>query len=425
MLTENALRKLKPKATLYRKSDRNGLCLEIHPDGKKTWRYRYRFARKATMATYGNYPDVSLAEARTAHAADVKMLRSGKNPNTERKAEKLRRQIANSNTFQGIAEDWLKRKQPEWTEKNEIKERGRLVNHVFPFIGKLPIADVGVVHVGKVLDTIIKHGTVDTAHRVRQTMSCVFRFAVAHELASNDPAHALKDHLPAHRKQQYSHVTDSNLLGDLLRAIHGFTGQFPTACALKLAPMLLLRPGELRQGEWSEIDLDAAMWTIPAWRMKLKKAIKLDPKAPPHLVPLSTQVVSILRELHQFTGDGKFLFPGARDRKRPMSNATLNAALKRMGFDSDVIQPHGFRHTASTALNEMGRFLPQAIEEQLAHKKRGIEGVYNKAKYLPARKEIMQSWADYLDDLRLGRPIGQPDGTANDAIATIVAATNS
>lgn len=424
MLTEQKLRKLKPKAKLYRAPDKNGLCVEVHPNGKKTWRYRYRFAGKATMATYGDYPDASLADARIAHAADIKMLRSGKNPNTERKAEKLRRKVANSNTFQGVAEDWLKRKQPEWTEKNEIKERGRLVNHVFPVIGKLPVAEVGVAHVRNVIDTIIKHGTIDTAHRVRQTMSCVFRFAIAHELASNDPAHALKDHLPSHRKQHYSHVTDSNLLGDLLRSIYGFTGQFPTACALRLAPMLLLRPGELRQGEWSEVDLDAAMWTIPAARMKLKKAIKLDPKALPHLVPLSTQAVSILRELHQFTGDGKFLFPGARDRKRPMSSATLNAALKRMGYESDVIQPHGFRHTASTALNEMARFLPQAIEEQLAHKKKGIEGVYNKARYLPARKEIMQAWADYLDDLRLGRPDCQPNGTAKDAVAIVPTATN-
>lgn len=358
------------------------------------------------MATYGEYPDVSLADARVAHASDRKLLRGGKSPNVERKVEKLRRRMSNANTFKAVADDWLARKQADWTEKNAIKERGRLVNHVFPVIGILPISDVSVVHVRNVLDIILKHGTVDTAHRVRQTMSGVFRFAIAHELATGDPAHALKEHLPSHRKRHYSHITDPKQLVELLRAIHGFTGQFSTACALKLAPLLLLRPGELRQGEWSEIDLDAAMWTIPASRMKLRKAIKLDPKASPHLVPLSKQVVSILRDLHQFTGDGKFLFPGAQDRKRPMSNATLNAALKRMGFDSTVIQPHGFRHTASTALNEMG-FPSQAIEEQLSHKKRGIEGVYNKARHLPVRKRMMQAWSDYIDQLIDGsQPIG-------------------
>lgn len=232
----------------------------------------------------------------------------------------------------------------------------------------------------------------------------MFRYAIAHDRSERDPAHALADFLPTHRKKQFSHIKDPRLLGELLRTIHGFSGQYATGCALKLAPLLFLRPGELRAGEWVEIDLDGGLWTIPAARMKHKKAIKLDPNTPPHLVPLSKQAVAILRDLFSLTGRGKLLFPGARNPRVPISNATMNAALKRMGFDADTIQPHGFRHTASTALNELG-FSEDAIERQLSHGKRGIAGVYNKAQHLPERRKMMQAWADYLDGLRTGAKV--------------------
>lgn len=401
MLTRVAIAALKPRRAEYPRADGHGLALVVLPNKRKVWRYRYRFAGKAKTLTLGDWPHVSIEEARRLRMAAADVLRSGRDPTVERKAETLRTRIAVGNTFESVAREWLELKDHDWTAKNATKERGRLVNHVFPWIGKLPIAEIRTVEVRSILDRIVKHRNVDTAHRVRMTMSCVFRFAIAHERAERDPAHALADFLPAHRKKHFAHITDPKLLGEVLRAIHGFSGQYVTACALKLAPLVFLRPGELRQGEWAEVDLDRAMWTIPAARMKLSKAAKLDPSSPPHLVPLSRHAVAILRDLHALTGDGKLMFPGVRDRNQPMSNATLNAALKRMGFDTDTIQPHGFRHTASTALHELG-FAPEAIEEQLSHRKGGIAGVYNKAKHLPARVKLMQAWANYLDGLREG-----------------------
>jgi integrase len=221
-------------------------------------------------------------------------------------------------------------------------------------------------------------------------------------LANVDPAFALKNELQAHRKRNYSYIKDPAVLGDLLRSIEGFRGEFATHCGLRLAPMLFLRPGELRKGEWSEVDLHKALWIIPPERLKLKKALKVDPSSEPHIVPLSKQALAILQELRAFTGNCKHMFPGARDRNRPMSDATLNAALQRLGFDTNTIQPHGFRHTASTFLNEFG-FDADIVEAQLGHATRGVRGIYNKAKYLPRRHEMMQAWANYLDSLKAVR----------------------
>ncbi|MBN8888511.1 MAG: integrase arm-type DNA-binding domain-containing protein [Rudaea sp.] len=403
-LTDTAIRQAKPTTKTRRMFDGGGLYLEIAPSGGKWWRLKYRHIGKEKRLSLGTYPETQLKIAREKRDEARKLIAQGMDPSAERKAEALRARILGANTFEAVALEWLELKRHDWTEKNEIKERGRLVNHCFPWIGKLPITEVGTVEIRGILDRIVKHRNLDTAHRVRQTMSCVFRYAVAHERAERDPAHALADFLPAHRKKHFAHITDPKLLGELLRAIHGFTGHYVTTCALKLAPLLFLRPGELRQGEWAEVDLDSALWTIPARRMKLAKAAKLDRDSPPHLVPLATQTVEILRELHALTGDCRLMFPGVRNRGLPMSDATMNAALKRMGFDTNTIQPHGFRHTASTALNEMG-FLPEAIERQLSHRERGIAGIYNKAQHMPERIKLMQTWADYLDTLRTGAKI--------------------
>ena len=402
MLTEKKIRELSPKAKLYRHSDQRGLCIEIHPSGRKCWRYRFRFAGKATMASYGEYPLVTLAEARAAHASDIKILKAGKSPTLQRKLQKAEKSIAQGNTFSFVARLWLERQRRNWTANNYAKEEGRLRNHVLPYIGSLPVSEVGVVHIRQILERLDARGSLDTAHRVRQTTSAVFRYGIANEYGEKDPAEALRDYLPSHHKRNYSYITDARTLGELLRAIDGFSGCAPTKCALKLAPMLLLRPGELRQGEWAEVDLNSACWRIPPQRLKVPKSKKLSLSTPPHVVPLSRQAASILQELRLLTGHGKYLFPGARDPTKPMSNATLNAALVRMGFPREVIQPHGFRHTASTALNEMDRFPPHIIEAQLAHRKKGIEADYNKAQHLRTRLEIMQVWADHLDHLKLG-----------------------
>ena len=315
MLTRTALAALKPRDKDYPKADAHGLCVVVQPNGRKIWRYRYRFAGKARTLTLGDWPHVSLEQARRLRLAAADVLRAGRDPTAERKAEILRTRISAGDTFEAVALEWLTLKEHDWTEKNATKERGRLVNHVFPWIGKLPVAEVRTAEVRGILDRIVRHRNVDTAHRVRMTMSCVFRFAIAHERSERDPAHALADFLPAHRKKHFAHITDPKLLGELLRAIHGFTGQYTTACALKLAPLVFLRPGELRQGKWSEVDLHKAIWTIPAARMKLNKAGKLDPTSPPHTVPLSRQSVAILRDLHSLTGAGELMFPGVRDRK--------------------------------------------------------------------------------------------------------------
>lgn len=408
MLTEKKIKELPSKPKVYRVRDQRGLCLEIHSNGKKYWRYRFRFARKATMASYGQHPETSLAEARAAQAADVQTLKSGRNPVTERRMEKTRITISQGNTFASVAREWLDIRKNDWTPSNYLKEEGRLRNHVLPFIGRLPISEVGIAHIKEILKTLQDRGTLDTAHRIRQTASAVFQYAIANEYTEKNPALAMRNQLPTHHKRNFAHITDSNTLRELLRAIDGFSGLFHTKCALKLAPMLFIRPGELRQGEWAEIDFTSSCWRIPAPRLKLRKDKKLDSKTPPHIVPLSRQAVAILHELKLFTGDGKYLFPGARDARKPMSNATLNAALRRLGFPPDVIQPHGFRHTASTALNEMDRFPSHAIEAQLAHRKKGIEAEYNKAQYLLIRQEIMQVWSDYLDRLKSARQCTEP-----------------
>ncbi|MFT3793033.1 MAG: integrase arm-type DNA-binding domain-containing protein [Rudaea sp.] len=402
MLTPSAVQNAKPQAKPYKLTDERGMFMLVQPSGAKWWRFTYRRpgTGKRNTLSLGTFPDVSLKRAREKRDEARALLADGIDPGERRKAEAE----AGEDTFEAVAEDWLALKARDWTQNNYVKERIRLFKHAVPWIGHMPIKDIGVSHVRSILDRVIKHGNIDTARRVRQTMSCVFRYAIAHERATNDPAHALVDFLPTHRKRNFAHVTDPARLGELLRAIYGYSGGYVVGAALKLAPLLLLRPGELRQGEWVEVDLDGALWAIPARRMKLKKAVKLDPTTPPHLVPLASQAVAILRELQLLTGQSKYLFPGARSRSVPMSNATMNAALKRMGFGTDVIQPHGFRHSGSTALHEIG-WSKDAIERQLSHKERGISGVYNKAQYMDERKKMMQAWADYLDGLRAGADV--------------------
>jgi hypothetical protein len=226
MLTRIAVAALKPRGKDYPKADGNGLCIVVQPNGRKLWRYRYRFAGKAKTLTLGDWPSVSIEQARKRRMGAAELLHAGRDPSAERQADVTRARISSAATFEAVAREWLELKRADWTEKNERKERGRLENHVIPWIGKLPIAEVGTAQIRAILDRILKHRNVDTAHRVRQTMSYVFRYAIAHERAERDPAHALADFLPAHRKRQYSHIKDPKLLGELLRAIHGFTGQY-------------------------------------------------------------------------------------------------------------------------------------------------------------------------------------------------------
>jgi integrase len=404
-LTDAAVRKAKAADKPRRLFDAGGLYLEVSPAGGKWWRFKYRFNDREKRLSLGVYPDVGLADARAGRDEARKLLARGVDPSVQRKATRAARRDGAANCFEVVAREWLAVKKSEWTERQFEKERDRLQNHAFPWIGKLPIRDIGVAEIRPLLERIARRGHLEQAHRLRFQLSRIFRYAVAAEYTDRDPAADLSATLPARRKRNYPTITDPDKVGGLLRAIDSFDGTFVVDCALKLAPLLFVRPGELRGAEWAEFEIDhpdGSRWSIPPSRRKLRKAEKEDPKTEPHIVPLSTQAIAVLEELRPVTGSGRYVFPGARTRTRPISDMTINAALRRMGYDRDTMTGHGFRHMASTLLNELG-FKPEAIERQLSHKEPGVRGVYNKAEYLPERIGMMQAWADYLDALREGK----------------------
>jgi integrase len=401
-LTDTAIRKAKPTDKSQKLTDGGGLYLLLNPNDSRWWRFDYRFAGKRKTLSMGTYPDTGLAEAREKRDAARKLLAVGVDPGAQRKAEKTAGTERAANSFEAIAREWLAVKQPEWTSKQFDKERDRLENHAFPRIGALPIAGIGVSEIRPLLAHQVKQGHIEQAHRLRHQLSRVFRFAVATERASRDPAGDLRDTLPARNPKNHPTITDPAQVGELMRAIEGFGGTFPVQCALKLAPLWFCRPGEVRMAEWAHFDLDSEhpTYTVPPPNRKLKKAAKENPTTPPHIVPLSRQALEILRELHSLTGHGRYLFPGGRDPRRHMSDNAVNAALARIGYKG-IITGHGFRHMARTLLGELG-WGAEALERQLSHKEPGISGVYNKAQHLPERRKIMQAWADYLDNLRTG-----------------------
>lgn len=400
-LTDVAARNARPKAKRYKLSAGGGLYLEVMPNGAKYWRMKYRFAGREKRLAIGVYPEISLKRAIVERDRARLALYEHRDPSSEKQVAKLRAKTSADNSFEKIAEEWLEVKASSWTEKQLVKEQARLKNHAYPWIGRLPVADIGVVEIRPLLTRLVKRGYVEQAYRLREELSRIFRYAVATERAERDPAADLRDTLPARPMKNYANITVPDEVGGLMRAIDAFSGTFTVACALKLAPLWFVRPGELRAAEWAEFDLEGARptWVIPPARRKLKKADKENPKTLPHLVPLSRQSLAILRELQPLTGKGRYLFPSVRTTRRPMSENTINASLRRLGYDKETMTGHGFRHMASTLLNEMG-FHPDAIERQLAHKEPSVRGIYNKAEHLPERRKMMQAWADYLDELR-------------------------
>ena len=400
-LSDVAIRSAKPATKPLKMSDGGGLYLLLNPTGSRWWRLDYRFGGKRKTLSMGTYPDTGLKDARQRRDAARKLIANNVDPGEHRKAEKAAGSGRSANSFEVVAREWLALKQREWTAGQYEKEQGRLENHAFPWIGSLPVSDVGVAQIRPLLNGLVKKDHIEQAHRLRHQLSRVFRYAVATERALRDPAADLRDTLPARRPQNYPTIIDPAEVGELMRAIDGFKGTFIVACALKLAPLWFCRPGEIRQAEWEHFNLDGEnpAYTVPPMIRKLRKAEKENPKTAPHIVPLSTQAIAILRELHIVTGHGRFLFPGARSPKRNMSDGAVNAALARLGYKG-ILTGHGFRHMARTMLGELG-WNPEALERQLSHKEPGISGVYNKAQHLPERRKIMQEWANYLDALRV------------------------
>lgn len=395
-LTDIAIRSAKPKDKPYKLADEKGLFLLVSPNGQRYWRFKYRFDGKEKLLALGVYPEVTLKEAREKRDAARKQVAADVDPGEHRKAVKTARIASAENSFEVIAREWFAKHCPNWAKTHSDKIIRRFENDVFPWIGKRPIAQITAPELLTVLRRIESRGTLDTAHRALQNSGQVFRYAIATGRAERDPSGDLRGALPPVKQNHFASITDPKAIGELLRAMDSYRGSFIAKCALRLAPLVFVRPGELRKAEWTEFNLDAAEWRIPGARMK---------KGQMHIVPLSTQALAILRELHPLTGDGRYVFPSVRTNKRPMSDNTVNGALRRLGYKGDEMTAHGFRSMASTILNEQG-WHRDAIERQLAHAERNaVRAAYNYAEHLPERRRMMQAWADYLDSLAKGAAV--------------------
>lgn len=393
MLTDKQIQNAKARATLYRLLDGEGLYLEVSSAGGRLWRFRYRFAGKEKMLALGKYPQVRGPAGRKLAGEARQVLSEGRDPGAEKQAAKERARIASDIGFEAIATQW--HAELKLADSTRAKHVAFFANDVFPWIGKRPIADIAAPDLLAVIRRIEGRGATDIARRVHNLCGRVFRYAVGHGLCERDPSRdiELRDILPPTDVQHHASVAEPSAVGGLLRAMDGFSGAFVTRCALQLAALVFVRPGELRHAEWKEFDFDKAEWRIPGNKMKMGEQ---------HIVPLSSQALAILRVIKPLTGQGRFVFPGERTNARPMSENTINAALRRLGYTKDEMTGHGFRSMASTLLRELGH--PHAvIERQLAHGERNkVSATYNFAEYLPERRVIMQQWADYLDGLRAG-----------------------
>ncbi len=401
-LTDTTIRNTKATGKPVKLSDEKGLFLLIHPNGGKYWRQKYRSNGKEKTLSHGVYPDVSLKDAREKRDEARKLLAQGIDPGENKKAAKAAREGAAANSFEVICREWLEHKRSEVEHAQYLKALARLQKDVFPWLGGRPITEITAPEILTVLRRIDERGARYTAHKVRSEISQCFRYAIATGRAERDPCPDLRGAIPAPKTENLPSITDPAQVAELLRAIDGFRGTFVVKCALLLAPLLFVRPGELRKAEWSGFDLDKADWRYLVTKTQTD-----------HLVPLSRQAVAILRELHALTGHGVHVFPG-RDPKLPMSDAAVNAALRRMGYDTKTeITGHGFRAMARTILHEELGQKPEVIEHQLAHQVSDTLGTaYNRTKFLKARKAMMQLWADYLDKLKAGADVIPIHGSA-------------
>lgn len=387
---------------VYRRPvDGSGLCIEVHPNGTKSWRYRYVIDGVQKMIGLGVYGHgngrVSLKEARRMHDAESELVRQGIDPSAKRKQDSADRRKVHKTHFQDIAAAWVAT-QGAWAHGTREKYVAILENHAYPWLGKIPVSNITRKQLVSTLDRLNKLGKLEAGRKLAQLYRRIFHYAQAKlELIEHTPATDLAEAIHTYQSRHHAAITDPQAAGALMRAIDGFAGTLTVKCALRLSALTFLRPGELRRAEWSEIDLDAAMWRLPANKMKGGKTA--------HVVPLSTQAVAVLRELMPVTGTGRYVFPSARSMQRPMSENAVNGALRRLGYAKDEMTAHGFRGMASTLLHEQG-WRAEVIERQLAHEERNqVKAAYNHAAYMADRVQMMQQWADFLDAQRDGSKV--------------------
>ena len=396
-LTDLQISKSKPREKQYKKHDGGGLFLIITPTGGKWWRFKYRYNDKEKTLSFGTYPEISLSDARKLREDARSQVAKGIDPSELRKATKAAQAESAANSFEILAREWIGKQKPNWSPANtEIVTRLLAVN-VFPWIGKKPIVEVKAPELLNVLRKMEDRGILDSAHRTRAICGQIFRYAIVTGRADRDVAADLKGAITSPKKKHLASITDPKEVAALLRAIDSLTGTFIVKCAMRLAPLVFVRPGELRQAEWAEINLDKAEWNIPKEKMKTKQ---------PHLVPLSTQAVAILKEIQPLTGSTRYVFHSTRTVNKPMSDMALSAALRRMGYAQGEMTPHGFRAMARTILDEILKVRPDFIEHQLAHAVRDPNGrAYNRTAHLEERRKMMQQWADYMDELKAGAKV--------------------
>jgi len=401
-LTDTAIRTAKPGEKPYKLADEKGLFLLVSPNGSKWWRLKFRVDGKEKLLSLGTYPETGLKKARADRDEARGMLADGIDPSEHRKASKAAREALAANSFEIICREWLLNKRSSIQADQYNKALARLEKNVFPWMGSNPITDITAPEILAVLRRIDSRGARYTAHKTKSEISQCFRYAIATGRAERDPCPDLRGAIPTAKTENLPAITEPKAAGELLRAIDGFRGTFVVKCALEVAPRVFVRPGELRKAEWENYDLDKAQWSYFVTKTKTW-----------HLVPLATQVVAILRDLHALTGHGRYVFPG-RDPQLPMSNAAVNAALRRMGYDTKTeMTGHGFRAMARTILHEELHVKPEVIEHQLAHQVPDVNGTaYNRTKFLKERKAMMQLWADYLDKLKAGAEVIPLHGTA-------------
>ena len=391
-LSNTAIRTAKSDLKPRKLYDERGLFLLISPKGGKWWRLKYRFDGKEKLLSLGTYPDVSLKQARERRDDARKLIANGVNPGEHRKAIKATRADRLENSFEVLAREWFSKYSKNWGDDHCQRVMRRLERDIFPWVGKNPVAEVTAPELLKVLRRIENRGALETAHRALGDCGEILRYAIATGRAEHDISGDLRGALPPSRNKHLPAVTDPEQVAEMLRVMDGYKGTLTVRCALRLAPLVFVRPGELRKAEWKDIDLDNAEWRFIVTKTGTQ-----------HIVPLSSQAVDTLEDLYPLTGDGRYVFPSIRTSERPMSDNTILAALRRMGIAKEEMTGHGFRAMARTILDEVLGVRPDYIEHQLAHAVRDPNGrAYNRTAHLPERKKMMQDWADYLDKLKAG-----------------------